>query len=523
MREDIAYKEQGELSPDELRLVKRERRKCLKSFLYFLEYVKIIEPPKPGMTGGGIIPLLLWPHILVVVKALLNHSLISVLKARQIGLSTILSAYILWYALSKVGANILLFSKGQPEAKELLAKSKRIYDQLPPFLKVKLDPDSTEEIGFPSKRSSIKAFASTTSAGISYTASIVVCDEHAEHPYADENYLSSKPTRDAGGQFISVFTEDPLSTDNLATAIFEDALQGKNDFVPIFFPYDVIPGRDAEWYEHTRRNIPERDLARLSPDLYMAKNYPRSIEEALSGAESVFVFEKKALNYMRDEVVRSEINMGTEWEDFPDDIYHIFKDFHIGNFYIAGSDVSEGVGGDFAVTAILDVKTGEVVADVMSRELAPEKFALHSYNLLERYHKPLWWIEENIFGRTVIQKALELGYPKHKIGERSKDKLGFHTGDQSRWDIFGQLIPAINDGQIRIYNKDGLDQFYGMIRNMRKKGKIEAQSSKHDDYVMAVGIAWLKKDDVQTDYKSEPIHSLTFGTEKKTIWEKVLE
>jgi len=294
----------------------------------------------------------------------------------------------------------------------------------------------------------------------------------------------------------------------LATAIFEDAREGKNDFIPLFFPYDVVPGRDDDWYEHTRRNIPDRELAKLSPDLYMSKNYPRTIEEALSGAESIVVFDKKALNYMQDEVVRSEINLS--WEDFPNDTYHIYKDFHIGNFYIAGSDVSEGVLGDFAVTAILDVKSGEVVADIMSRELAPEKFALYSYNLLKHYHSPLWWIEENIFGRTVILKALELGYPKHKIGARSKDKLGFHTGEQSRWDIFGQLIPAINDNQIRIYNSEGLNQFYGVIRNTKKKGKIEAQSGKHDDYVIAVGLAWLKKDDVITTLPggSKPIDTL---------------
>lgn len=505
-------------------LIKRERRWCLKKFTHFLKYVKIVEPPRPGQTGGGVIPLELWPHVLAIVKALLERTLISVLKARQIGISTIIATYVLWFVLSHVGAKVLLFSKAQPEAKELLGKARRIYDQLPPFLRVKLDPDSTEEMGLPSKKSSIRAFPSTPNAGIGETASIVVCDEHAEHEYADENYMSSKPTRDAGGQFISVFTEDPFSTDNLATAIFTDALEGKNDFVPLFFPWDVVPSRDEAWLQEQLRNIPEREQAIMSPELYKAKIYPSSIEEALSGAESIVVFDKQALNYMRDEVVRSEMNLG--WEDFPNDIYHIYKDFHIGNFYIAGSDVSEGIGGDNAVTAILDVKSGEVVADVMSRELAPEKLALHSVELLNHYHKPLWWIEENIFGRTVIQKALELGYPKHKIGARSKDKLGFHTGEQSRWDIFGALIPAINDNQIRIYNGEGLAQFYTCIRNTRKKGKIEAQSGKHDDYVMAVGIAWLKKDDVKTDaFVTEPISTLTFrgAVDRRTVWEKVLE
>jgi len=252
----IAHKNPEDATDEDRKVWGIEAGRCWASFFKFLKYVKIIEPPMPGQTSGGIIPLELWKHIRIVIKALLTESLISLLKARQIGISTIISAYVLWYAMSHLGANVLLFSKGQPEAKELLAKSVRIYNQLPHFLRLKLSPESTEEIGFPTMKSSIKAFASTPSAGISYTASIVVCDEHAEHPYADENYLSSKPTRDAGGQFISVFTESPWDLDNLATAIFQDAEAKKNDFIPLFFPWDVVPYRDEEWYERTRKNIP---------------------------------------------------------------------------------------------------------------------------------------------------------------------------------------------------------------------------------------------------------------------------
>lgn len=513
-------------TPEEEGLITIEYAKCMKSFLHFLKWVKIVEPPILGQTGGRIIPFALLPHILTFIKALLTEPLISVLKARQIYISTTLAAYHLWRALSGTGANLLLFSKGQPEAKELLAKSYRQLDLLPDFLKFKAVPDSTEEMGFPVMHSSIKAFPSTATAGISYTASSITADEHAAHPYADENFTSAKPTIDAGRQFISVFTVDPYSNDNLATNLFVDAMDGKNDFLPIFFPYDVVPGRDDEWYERTKRNIPERDLAKLSPDLYMAKNYPRSIEEALSTASSVAVFDKKVLNIMAQDV-RGKINEGGELEA------NIYKDYHVGNKYVAASDVGWGVGGDFSTLGIMD-EHGDIVADIMSNDLTPDEFAYHSVELLKHYKSPWWWIENNPAGggRQVIKKAVALGYRKlgHKGDviwsqlDRTEElnKVGFNTNEKSRADLFGALIPAVNDMQLRIYNEKGLRHFYNMIRNSNKNGKIEAMSSTHDDYVIMVGICVLKKRDMKQEML-KPLKTLTWDEEHPSVIQRLID
>jgi hypothetical protein len=233
-----------------------------------------------------------------MIAALLSRKLIVILKSRQIGASWIVSAYCLWYAMFKTGASIMLFSKGEKEAWELLAKCRRVYSQLPSCMKISIKPDSSEEMSFPVRLSSIRAFAATEAAGISFTSSVVVCDEWEEHPYADQNYLASKPTRDAGGQFIGIFTVNKLKPDTLAKAIERDAVEGKNDFTPLFFPYNSRPGRDEKWYDETKRGIPERELATLTPELYMEQNYPRSREEALRTTQSVSAFDHKSLDQM---------------------------------------------------------------------------------------------------------------------------------------------------------------------------------------------------------------------------------
>ena len=505
--------------------------KCMKSFPLFLKWVKIADPPTLD-NPGGVIYLELWPHLKEVIRALLTKTLIAVLKARQIGLSWIMAAYALWYAMSHPAATVMLFSKGEKEAWELLAKCKRILAQLPDFMRLEAKPSSNEELGFPCMMSSIKAFAATESAGVSFTASVVICDEWDWHPFADQNYLQSKPTRDAGGQFIGVFTVDKLNPDTLAKAIWRDGYDGKNDFTCLFFPWQVRPGRDEKWYEDTKRNIPERELATLSPELYMEQNYPASWEEALSRSETVAVFDKRVLKIMEDDV-RGKIN--ENFEDIDNDICSIYKDYHIGNFYIAASDVSLGVGGDFNVTTIMDVKTGDIVADILRKDIPPEELAYHSINLLKHYHSPLWWIEANLYGRTVIKKAIELGYRRlgvrgdksinwNNITDEELKHVGFFTDDKHRGDLFGALIPAINDYQIKIYNQQGLKQFYGIIRNADKKGKIEAMSSQHDDYVISVGICWLKKSDVRTSSSPiKPIETLTWGSKYPKVIQRLID
>ena len=510
--EGCAYKEQAKLSPEELEVWEHERAICQLDFLHFLKWVKIIAPPMPGQVSESIIPFEVLEHIKEIIATLMRERHISILKARQIRLSTIISVYVMWFALGHIGANVLLFSQGQDEAKALLQKCRNVYDQLPNFLKFKLDPDSKEALGFPAVKSTIKALPSTTSAGIGETASILVWDEHAKHEYADTNYTHAKPTIDGGGQVISVFTADPFGNDNLATSLFEGALEDKNGFYPLFFPWDVIPSRDEAWYEDVRRSIPERDLAKLSPTLYMAKNYPGSIEEALSTAESVAVFDKKVLNIMMQDV-RGHINEGDEY-------IRIYKDYHVGNNYVAASDTGWGVGADFSATGIMD-EHGDIVADIFSNKLDPEDFAEQSVALMERYHKPWWWVENNPAGggRQVIKKAVELGYKKlgHKGDVKwsqldkteELNKIGFNTNEKSRADLFGALIPFINDYQGKIYNEKGLKHFYNMIRNANKNGKIEAVSSTHDDYVLMVGICHLKKRDAKQEM-IKPIETLTF-------------
>lgn len=512
-----AYKPESEVNSEERRVRAIEKQRCKTSFLRFLKWCKIVEPPTLN-NPGGVIDLQLWPHIKEMVATVLTKVLAVVLKSRQIGISWFLSAYDLWYAMSHQGATVMIFSKGEIEAIEKLAKCRRIYSQLPDFMKLKLGADSATEMSFPIMTSSIKAFAATESAGISFTASVLDIDEWADHPYAEENYIASKPTRDAGGQFIGVFTMNPWKLDTLASVVFQDAMAGKNDFTPLFFPYDVRPGRDEKWYERTKRNIPDRELRGLTPDLYMQKNYPCSMEEALRPSQTIQVFDTAILDQMME---KTDNPIKIVRDGIDSQIVKIYQNFHIGEYYIAATDASHGIGKDYSVTTIMNVKTGAIVADIMNNLLPPEELALHSVRLLEIYHNPLWYPEDNEWGRVVITVAQNLGYKRFGYQDAKKTKLGWHTDEKTRLDLFGGLIPAINNHLITIYNAEGLKQFYNIIRNASKNGRIEATGTRHDDYPFAVGICWAKKGEIQTEVKPlEPIETLHFRNRSSQRWRR---
>jgi len=519
----ILLKPSEEHTPEERGLLQYEWGLCKDNIFQFLRYCKIVEAPSPTSSGGGLIPFFIAPHVEKLLLTFLTNRFISILKARQIWISTTISAYVLWYAIFHEGANVLLYSKGQLEARELLDKSKRIYNQLPDFLKPKMGLESREEISFPILKSFLRALPSTQTAGIGYTASIIVWDEHAEHEYARENYLHSKPTIDKAGQCISCFTENAWDKDNLATELFEGAPD--NGWVPIFFPYDVVEGRDGGWYDYVKNSIPEGELSGLTPELYMLKNYPRSIEEALSVPQTVSAFDKNVLKFMLEEASKQpKITVNKDGLDY--NYINIYRDFHLGEVYVAASDISLGVGRDYQATVVMNARTGVVVADILDNTINEERFAFLSMQLLDVYNNPIWWPEFNLYGRRVIEIAQSNHYRNLGYRDVKREKPGFITDEKTRMDLFAALIPSINNNQITIFNPKGVEQFGTMIKNADKQGRIEARPSGHDDYPIAVGIANLKRKIVTLFTENvdgiDSVHFEETGDFKSEIMERVI-
>lgn len=453
-----------------------------KSFVDWLDVVYIQEPPKIGDTAESpTIKMVQWTHLIEIATLLGISLLITILKARQIGVSWLLAAYALWTALYHEGAVVLLLSRGEKEAIIFLGKVKTIYKFLPMALQESVGQDSNTEFTFPGMKSKISALASTEHAGRSETASLVIQDEADFHPWLDANYSAIKPTIDAGGQLIMASTTNKLRMRSLFKQIFKGS--PANGWARRFFGWGVRPGRTIEWYNYVKTNAPE--TAKMSPELYMEQEYPTTAEEALSPSRVLSAFDLSILKLMMEDVKAPFKNLPGA-----PDLASIFQTYAVGKRYAAFTDTSHGTQNDAAATTIMDMRTGAIVADIFSSLVGPDELALQSAKLLKLYEYPLWAIEDNDWGVLTIARAQDLGYPNLFKDPDRNDQVGWHTDERSRYVLWGELIEAVKSRQITVFNTDGLAQFFDVIRNPLKGGRIEAQEGSHDDYPFATGGVW---------------------------------
>ena len=471
---------------DEKKLIALQNEALLEevqgSFVKFLDHVYILERPQPQMGRmGGRIKFQKWPHLMEFAEDLQKYRLIDLVKARQNGFSWIISAYALWMARFYNGSLVLELSLGEKEAQALLEKAKFIYQNLPREWQLEVDRDSGSEFSLTGMKSRIVALPSTKNAGRSEQATLVIQDEADFHEYGELNYLAVKPTIDAGGQFIMASTVNIEKYESL----FQNTYRGapSNGWHKIFWGWRARPDRDDQWYRRTKEEAQDMPMAQmLGVDAYMHREYPETEEEALSPSSATAAFDLQMLKQMADGEKKP-----IETEEFA----NIYWPFRLGGKYAVGSDTAYGVGMDYSVTTVVDVRAQVVVADIMSNTLDSEEFVEASINLLRKYRNPVWCIEDNGEGQNTIKWAKKAGYSRFykRITSRKTRLEHWHTDEVSRRNLWGDLILSVNKGQLTVPNRAGLSQFYSVIRNPKEKGRIEARSGAHDDYPLAVALA----------------------------------
>ena len=217
---------------------------ALKSFRWFLTFVQTED-----VLGNEEPAPLHWPHVLSFAQDLDARTSLVLLKSRQLWISWEIAAYNLFVAMIR-GQNVLTFSQGQDYSRELLRKSKFIYDRLPRELKLDLITDNKDELHF-KKGGRIYSFPSTRDAGRGFTGGLVTVDEAAFHPYGQENYRAYRNTMADGGQLVLVSTAN--GPHGFFHSMYENARRGRNEYVARFFPWSARPDRDGEWYRREER------------------------------------------------------------------------------------------------------------------------------------------------------------------------------------------------------------------------------------------------------------------------------
>jgi hypothetical protein len=159
-----------------------------------------------------------------------HHRYVIFWKTRQCGLSTVVGAYALWYALFGCAKTVLIVSKRDDDAKEFLEKNiKFVYDRLPDWMRA-LWPtivNNEHKLGFPNG-SRITSLTSSPNTLRSNSASLIILDETAHMPHMDVMWASGASALVHAGQCICLGT--PNGVGNWYWQTVSDAQEHLNDF-----------------------------------------------------------------------------------------------------------------------------------------------------------------------------------------------------------------------------------------------------------------------------------------------------
>jgi len=171
--------------------------------------------------------------------------------------------------------------------------------------------------------------------------------------------------------------------------------------------------------------------------------------------------------------------------------------------YVAGVDTAEGVGNDFCVMVLYDVKTQEQVLTLRGH-WRPSIFAERMNAVLSKYPnqfgvQPLLAIERNNHGHAVLLAMQNLKYSNLFIDK--DDRPGWLTNSVSRPIMLNGFKDFLETTPDKIKCKTTLTECLTFVNN---NGKIEAIDGKHDDCIIAncIAVQMLIKELSSPDYSS---------------------
>lgn len=224
--------------------------RCMNDIVYFAnKYCKL-------MTPEGIRNIQLRPYQVNYLRHLEKHNLSIFLSCRQSGKTTTSAIFLLHYILFNVDKNSLVLGNKRKTAVEILDKIRKIFYEIPHFLKPGVLKWNESEIAF-DNGCRCMAEATTINSGISFTFHCVLADEFAHIPpnILDKFYNNLFPTITAGkARFIISSTQNGF---NLFQKLYIAAENGENDYGAFRTDWWEVPEwnpdthtwdkRDDEW------------------------------------------------------------------------------------------------------------------------------------------------------------------------------------------------------------------------------------------------------------------------------------
>lgn len=500
-----------------------EKTLCSISPYYFIDSYCYISVP-----NMGVIPFHLYYFQAEMLKEIQDYKQYTLLKSRQVGLSTVTSFYCLWRALFRPSESIAIVSKKKDAAQDFIKKMKVTLDYLPMFLRQKIVSDNMSSIVF-GNESEIKSEARSPNAGRSSTLSLLVMDEAAfygsEH-MARSIVASAMPTLTrTGGSLILISTPNGIFGEGqyYFEQIQQSQMRGNTKSAKLL---------EIDWYE-----VP--DMPGIYPqkgynhilDTYIQKNYFHN-HQLRQELKSIFKpiqnnwkenawlktqYEVLGEALFRQEILHDFVAIGSAV--FNNEVLvkisgrvkePVIKNV-LGNStveglwiwrnplpnhrYITCCDVATGTSNDFSTIQILDAADYEQVAEYHGHISTPN-FANLIKKVANYYNQAYVVVESNSIGEAVFNSLYYDEYDNYQNvfrQEKTKNNItrmtGWITDVKTRKLIVNEIIDwfTVEDlfTQLKIYSSRLYTELTTWVWDA---GKALHQDGSHDDLIIAMAL-----------------------------------
>jgi hypothetical protein len=487
-----------EWTPDQI----QEFIYCRNNPIYFIKkYIKIVS------LDSGLIPFEMYQFQEDMVQKFHDHRFNICKLPRQSGKSTVVTAYLLWYAIFNDNVNIAILANKAATAREMLSRLQLSYENLPKWMQqgiISWNRGSLElENG-----SKILAASTSASAVRGMSFNIIFLDEFAFVPsnIAEQFFSSVYPTISSGKSTKVIIISTPHGM-NMFYKLWHDAERGKNEYVNTEVHWTAVPGRDSAWKEQTIKNTSEQQF-RVEFEC-----------EFLGSVDTLINPSKLRMMVYEDPIKR---NAGID----------IFENPIKENQYVITVDTSRGINSDYSAFTVVDITTipYKLVAKYKNNDIKPILFPNVIHDIAKAYNKAYILIEVNDIGAQVadiLQYDLEYdnlmmcsmrGRAGQLVGtgfSGKKATLGVRMTSAVKKTGCSNLKALIEEDKLLLKDYDVISELTTFIQ---KHNSFEAEDGCNDDLAMCLVIfSWLAMQPYFKELTSNDVRQKIYEEQREAI------
>lgn len=444
----------------------------------------------------GLLPFLLYDYQKDVITNLLAKDKLVINKARQLGISTVVAAYVAWLILFHKDKSVLIVSTKSTVAKNLLKKIKVMFKHIPNWMYLAdIETNQAHMLGL-SNGSWAKSVARSEDAGRSEALSLLIIDEAAHIRGLDELWKGLGSTISTGGKVVGLST--PAGSEGWFYDYCKQAQEGSGEW---FY-------QEIHWYAHPDfskgliddPNTPGGKTSPWFQKMTEGWNRQQIAQELLTAFTETgeTYLEPGTLKYYESQIKDPIDKQGPErglwiWK-YPDP----------KKTYIIASDIASGTADDFTTCEILDPREMEVVAEFRGK-IQPDDWADYLNGTLgPMYNNALIIPENNHVGMVTALALRKLNYKNLAYFDEESGRLidrwqaeysnvnpGFQTNMKTRPMIMAKMEEIMRKHEIKCYSRRLYNEFLTFIW---KNNKQQAKKRKNDDLIVALAIAiWINE------------------------------